>query len=334
MRTDLNPEHNEQLKGMGTYLKRLGILTVLFVVAIVLSHPLSKMIKHHREAQMKEHEPTPQERAELIKKMQMKCINEKDIHPETDPEGAELFKHARNIRKKVIMGTDEQMVELLTKAVERKYWRAYDELAELYLYGIGTPRDARKAIELLHEGMKQNIGRCYALMGNMLSTGNGVSQDTLAAFAYQRKAAELGFSPSMAVIGNKMIEVGADEPGLKILQCAADQGNPMAAYDIGMRYSFPEDHDFDQQKALRYLQRATELGHTGAALRLWGIFENGDMNMTKDPERAKRYDKLNDYLDPLNPMGDYPTILNLNAIVPLPPAPLPKWDGTIERSPK
>lgn len=283
---------------------------------------------------MKEQEPTPQEREALIKNMEMKCIDERDIHPETDPEGAELFKHARDIRKKVIAGTDEQMVELLTKAVERKYWRAYSELAELYLYGIGTPYDSRKAVELLQEGMKQNIGRCYALMANMLSKGDGVHQDTLAAFAYQRKAAELGFTPSMVVIGNKMREVGAAEVGVKVLECAANHGNPMAAYDIGMRVSFPDDPErFDQQKALRYLQKATELGNYEAARQMWGAFADGDINMTKDPERAKRYLKIMDYLQPLNPMGDYPTILNLNAIVPLPPAPLPKWDGTIERSP-
>ena len=307
---------------MRTYLRRLTFGSVIFIVIVLLTIPVSKIIQHTREANMKTGEPTPKERETLIKNMEMKCINEKDIHPETDPEAAEWFKRARDIQKGVILGTDEEVIALYEKAVERKYWRAYSELAEIYL-GSDTDR----AIELLEEGMQQNIGRCYALMGNMLSTGSGVKQDTLAAFAYQRKAAELGFSPSMVVIGNKMYEVGADSPGLKILQCAADQGNPIAAYDLGML------HD-DQKISIYYLQKATEYGHAGAALRLWGIFNDGDMNMTKDPERTKRYGKIMDYLDPLNPMGDYPTILNLNDIVPLPPTPLPKWDGKIERSPK
>ncbi len=318
---------------MKRYLLFLAVFTALFLVAMIGARPLSKFIQHHREATMKQGEPTPEEQAKLVKNLEMKCINEKDIHPEEDPEGAALFKQARNIQKKVTEGSSQQVAELYKRAVKRGYWRAYSELAECYLHGIGVERDSSKAIKLLEEGMKRDIGRCYALMGNMLAYGTGVKQDTSAAYVYQRKAAELGFSPSMVVIGLKMYETGADEVGVKILECAEKQGNPMAAYRLGSLVSYPEDPDFDQARAQHYLQRATYLGNFKAARKLWAAFGNGDINMTKDAERAKRYRELMHYLEPLNQKGDYPQILNLDAIVPLPPAELPEWDGTIERSP-
>ncbi len=319
---------------MKRYLLFLAVFTALFLVAMIGARPLSKFIQHHREATMKQGEPTPEEQAKLVKNLEMKCINEKDIHPEEDPEGAALFKQARNIQKKVTEGSSQQVAELYKRAVKRGYWRAYSELAECYLHGIGVERDSSKAIKLLEEGMRRDIGRCYALMGNMLAYGTGVKQDTSAAYVYQRKAAELGFSPSMVVIGNKMRTVkGATGTGVKILECAEKQGNPIAAYDLGTRISFPKHPDFNQEKALYYFQRATYLGNADGAMMMWGAFDDGDINMTKDSERAKRYRELMHYLEPLNQKGDYPQILNLDAIVPLPPAELPEWDGTIERSP-
>ncbi len=314
---------------MRLYLLYLTLVTVLFLAAMIGTRPLSTYIKHHREATMKQGEPTPEERKALIENMKMECINEKDIHPEDDPEGAALFKQARNIQKKVTEGTDEQVVALYQKAVKRGYWRAYSELAECYLYGRGVQHDSAKAIALLEEGMKRDIGRCYALMGNMLAYGHGVKKDTSAAYVYQRKAAELGFSPSMVVVGEQMRYVeGALEVGISILECAEKQGNPMAAYEMGARLSFPGDPDFNQTRALHYLQRATYLGNADAALKLWSSFNKGKMELEQDLERAKRYQTLKHYIEPLNQKGDYPQILNLDAIVPLPPAELPEWDGT------
>ncbi len=51
------------------------------------------------------------------------------------------------------------------------------------------------------------------------------------------------------------------------------------------------------------------------------------LNLSEDHERSRRYRIIGDYLSD----KDYlqPKVPDLDDIVPLPPAPLPKWDGKI-----
>ena len=51
------------------------------------------------------------------------------------------------------------------------------------------------------------------------------------------------------------------------------------------------------------------------------------LNLSEDHERSRRYRIIGDYLSD----KDYlqPEVPDLDDIVPLPPAPLPKWDGKI-----
>ena len=51
--------------------------------------------------------------------------------------------------------------------------------------------------------------------------------------------------------------------------------------------------------------------------------------VTPDAERAKRYNKIGYYLGVRPEFMPEMTVEDLDDIVPLPPAPLPAWDGTI-----
>ena len=51
------------------------------------------------------------------------------------------------------------------------------------------------------------------------------------------------------------------------------------------------------------------------------------LDLKFDLERARRYDIINTYLSDYEFMS--PTVPDLDDIVPLPPAPLPAWDGKI-----
>ncbi|UTG75439.1 hypothetical protein KCG53_09940 [Neisseria subflava] len=54
---------------------------------------------------------------------------------------------------------------------------------------------------------------------------------------------------------------------------------------------------------------------------------NDFLDVEADEERARRYDIINTYLSDYEFMS--PTVSDLDDIVPLPPAPLPEWDGKI-----
>lgn len=75
--------------------------------------------------------------------------------------------------------------------------------------------------------MQMNIGRAYTLMGALLARGLGVKMDSKAAFAYNRKAADLGVRESQELIGNEFLSnrIYRPELGKKILECAISQGS-------------------------------------------------------------------------------------------------------------
>ena len=80
--------------------------------------------------------------------------------------------------------------------------------------------------------------------------------------------------------------------------------------------------------------QGTKNGSSSSASRLEEAFsgkqKDGDMdflNLSEDSERSRRYKIIGDYLYE----KDYlqPKVPDLDDIVPLPPAPLPEWDGKI-----
>jgi len=77
-------------------------------------------------------------------------------------------------------------------------------------------------------------------------------------------------------------------------------------------------------RAVNLLHLGTRLGCEGCAGDLGAIFRSGDVpGGVRDPDRADRYQVLGNALY-YNRDLRFP---NLDKILPLPPAPLPKWDG-------
>ena len=148
----------------------------------------------------------------------------------------------------------------------------------------------------------------------------------------------MGSSAAQAYLGSKLDATydnpsqgfwGNREVGLKILECGFAQGNGDAAYELGMTLANREG------KPLQYYARALRIYHEGVkfgskdcanALSVsFGLVEALTGN-TIDNARSERYSELGDALE-LNPDLRFP---NLDKVLPLPPAPLPFWDGRRE----
>ncbi|MDD5053657.1 MAG: DUF6396 domain-containing protein [Sulfuricurvum sp.] len=268
---------------------------------------------------------------ELAKNLHMTCVTESESHPALDPQADEWFKKARRIQKGEETGTQEEVIKLYEQAIERKHWKAYTNLASIYLNGDGVKRDTSKGIKILEAGMKLNYARCYAMMAKCLASGRGVRADEKASWVYRRRAAELGDSGAQFAVGEKIFSLGYIAEGVDMMKCADKQDDFIAAHELGYYYSIGTSATpFDQQKALYYFQRATRLGYYKAASYLRYAFDGGEMKLEKDHERANRYRTVMRFIEHYNRQDIYPVITNLDAIVPLPPAPLPKWDGKIE----
>ena len=177
----------------------------------------------------------------------------------------------------------------------------------------------------------------YILKGLLKTKSDG-------AYAYLRKAADLGSADAQFAI-SKIILSPTDGKELQFrLQladqfrsCAAQQGHGEASQFYAM--SLRDKGSYDE--AVWTLQNGARHGDTQSALRLYNAFAfdieknpKGSktysidfLNVKKDPEREQRYFKIWDYLSGNDYL--YPTVPDLDQIVPLPPAKLPAWDGKI-----
>ncbi|WP_284337056.1 DUF6396 domain-containing protein, partial [Comamonas sp. NoAH] len=140
--------------------------------------------------------------------------------------------------------------------------------------------------------------------------------------------ADLGSPDGQAHVGDILIfDFKKRELGKSMLECAVAQNSALAAKNLADYHLIVSK---DLALMLQALQKSTELGNSMAAFSLYRIFKSGDTGISEhapitiDLERSRRYKKISDVLDQ-KPGAQLPEI---NSIVPLPPAPLPEWDGS------
>ncbi|WP_233127076.1 DUF6396 domain-containing protein, partial [Rodentibacter sp. Ppn85] len=113
--------------------------------------------------------------------------------------------------------------------------------------------------------------------------------------------------------------------------CASEQGLADASVSLGASLKFDKKY----AEAVKILQQGVKNGHYQAAYRLSSGFSPNTtpdnqldyLGLKADKERSRRYEIITNYLDDNNYLQ--PKVPDLDEIVPLPPAPLPEWDGKI-----
>ena len=177
----------------------------------------------------------------------------------------------------------------------------------------------------------------YLLKGILKSKKDG-------AYVYLRKAADLGHPGSQYIISEMMMNTSDNQDrayrrnlSQQFLQCASEGGDGEAS----QMYGIDLKNEKRYKEAELSFRRGIKQGDSSSTNRLSNAYE---FDLVKNPigsneyktyylavqqdlERAKRYQKIQDFLfkrDYLNP-----TVPDLDQIVPLPPAKLPAWDGKI-----
>ncbi|WP_239689955.1 DUF6396 domain-containing protein, partial [Rodentibacter caecimuris] len=117
----------------------------------------------------------------------------------------------------------------------------------------------------------------------------------------------------------------------QLRSCASEQGLGVASNFLGLHLQ----SDREYQKALEAFHQGVKNGDSQSAGQLADSFNEKTtpdnkldfLNLQPDSERSRRYKVIWDYLSG----KDYlqPKVPDLDDIVPLPPAPLPEWDGKI-----
>ena len=189
---------------------------------------------------------------------------------------------------------------------------------------------------LNEELAKQLPATAYYNLYGYLDVGYGVRTEKDGKYAYLRKAADLGSREAQYVVGDILTDIkdeGTLQQRLKIyeqlLSCSSEQGFGEASEMLGLGY----ESDKEYSKALEAFHQGVKNGSALSANILAKIFKHTreeyleELNLQEDQERVRRYKIIWDYLSD----KDYlqPKVPDLDDIVPLPPAPLPEWDGKI-----
>ena len=272
------------------------------------------------------------------------CQIEATKVPAIDAQADQWFLMANAMENDPEILSDErnwkEIVRLTKQAADRQHWKAMLNLASLYLEGRDVMHGKEDAILIVENAIRLGVPAAYDRMGTYYINGI-VEGGATRAYAFWQKAAEMGNPNAMTYLGDKLAATW-DNPeelfwanipvAIKMLECAFSQGNGEAAYHLHFEYAPSGEANAEQKsRALRILHEGVKLGCQPCASRL-SIKFNGtenpeeDLAPFRDKSRSERYLNLSAALR-FNPSRRFP---NLDKVLPLPPASLPRWDGKRE----
>ncbi|WP_425485199.1 DUF6396 domain-containing protein [Burkholderia guangdongensis] len=271
------------------------------------------------------------------------CVYQDQHVPPIDPQAELWFQQALALDDPNIdydKRNYAKIYQLYTQAAERDHWKAMLNLASLILSEYpGVPQhDPEIAIRWVEKAMQLGVPDAYDMMGTYHQNGLIKGGDATSAYAFFQRAADMGSPSAMTFLGEKLDAAYDDSDeafwgnlpiATQMLECALAQGYGDAAEELGFVYARARTADA-KRRALAVLQEGVKLGSAKCASTL--SIEFGGFNLTNgrnlpgsiDKARADRYRVVKGALE--HYQGRL-KLSNLDEVLPLPPASLPRWDG-------
>ena len=207
---------------------------------------------------------------------------------------------------------------------------------------ISTDMPQTEVHNLNEELAKQLPATAYYNLYGYLDEDYGVRTEEGGKYAYLRKAADLGSREAQYTVAEMLADIEDSEETQEAFKfrlnlvkqlwaCASEQGLGEASINLGI--SLQSDKKYSE--AVKVFYQGVKNGDAMSASTLRGGFSQQTtkdnrldfLDLAPDKERSKRYNIIWNYLTD----NDYlqPKVPDLDEIVPLPPAKLPKWDGKI-----
>ncbi|UJB31180.1 DUF6396 domain-containing protein [Chromobacterium sp. Beijing] len=260
-----------------------------------------------------------------------RCVHQQ--LPAPTPEADQLFLYARHLQKNNLLKRQPdvtlQVQRLYRIAAAHGHVKANINLQNGLTDGNFTG-GFREVLALNDKLMDLSPAPGYYKLAYYTSRGYGnIKRDRELALRYFRKAADLGNPEAQFYVAELLSPYDkAPDIAVKMWQCAAEQGHANAAKTLGIRQSALKRYS----PALQAYQLGVKAGSSGAASFLENGFNGPASNnrlyylgVAKDPERKRRYQQIGEFLYDYSYLQ--PTVEEVDQIVPLPPAPLPPWDG-------
>ena len=146
---------------------------------------------------------------------------------------------------------------------------AMNVLGLLYMEGIGTERNAEKAIYWLNKAGECGFRDAYHNLGAIYKQGKcGEKQNFKTAYEAFVKGAEAGSDVCRYDAGFMLYKgLGCEQDygkAIEMFQPAADNGNIYATYMLGLCYRNGYGVEKDDEKGMMYLNQAATLGYSAA----------------------------------------------------------------------
>ena len=247
-----------------------------------------------------------------------------------------LFKYARWLQKNNLLkqdkSVDAQTERLYRIAAENGHYKASINLQNGALRGRFA-LSSHERLRLSQQLIDAKVAAGYYFIAIYLEHGAaGLAQDPEMALRYYRKAADEGNPQAQAFLGEKLFPAKrAPQVAMQMFRCAALQGEGKAANSLGIMLTIDQKY----QDAVDVYQLGVAAGDSGSASFLEHGFAGPAptdrlyyLALEKDPERARRYEQIGAVLAKYS--WAHPVVPEINDIVPLPPAPLPEWDGKLK----
>jgi len=135
-------------------------------------------------------------------------------------------------------GSEYVAFEIIEDYAERGYRIAEMNLANLYLYGLGTEKNPIAARALLERAAEQGLPLAYGQLGWIYEQGNGTEADPTQALSWYRRGAALGDPVSLYGLGlmyqnGTGVEANLGEAA-KWYRMAAARGYARAQFMLGV----------------------------------------------------------------------------------------------------
>lgn len=220
--------------------------------------------------------------------------------------------------------------------------KAMLNLASLILSNYPVPeKHPELAIRWVEKAMQLGVPDAWDTMGIYHMKGIVTGSNATNAYAFFQRAADMG-SPSAQSFLGAALNAGWDNPGngfwanmpvaIKMLECSLAQGYGDAADELEFIYAADGTQE-GKLRAVKVLQEGVKFGSAkcagllGSQFRGMGMSEGESLVGHVDSARAERYSKISRILEWYEGTLKLP---NLDKVLPLPPAPLPKWNGDVQ----
>ncbi|MEC5389134.1 DUF6396 domain-containing protein, partial [Klebsiella pneumoniae] len=302
-----------------------GITTWIVLGSLLLSGCDQKSI--HKDAPMNQ-------LTDINTRLAFTCKHQ--IIPEASADTDVLFKYARWRQKNNLVNRDKtvdaEIARLYRIAAENGHYKASINLQNGALRGRFA-LSSHERLRLSQQLIDAKVAAGYYFIAIYLEHGAaGLAQDPEMALRYYRKAADEGNPQAQAFLGEKLFPAKrAPQVAMQMFRCAALQGEGKAANSLGIMLTIDQKY----QDAVDVYQLGVAAGDSGSASFLEHGFAGPAptdrlyyLALEKDPERARRYEQIGAVLAKYS--WAHPVVPEINDIVPLPPAPLPEWDGKLK----